>query len=593
MLSSISLNSIELRNGTAPGLGSPQVYLGRKNHHPMFAKRVYLLALMALIGQRAAFPQAAGEGLWPAWDAKLLEDHLQRNSANLEPGFASALAGDSLRMGVVLLNGQCTGTFISSSGLFITNHHCVMEGVAKSDRRGENWIKGGFWAKDRAGERKLENMEACVLLGTKDVTLELKGGDLERRMAALEAEMAGNSGQRVVIKSFDEGQKLIAFTYSIFQDLRLVGIPPESVARLGGEESYGKWPMAAADFALIRVYSPEKGKSNSFIPYRPRHWFQPSRADRKAGIPATAIGFPGHTTMYQSSWEVRAQTNLVMPVQIRMSGAVRDVLHQQMSRSRVVEREYGSIFRALTLSGKSISVLHASLLGQDLAGQRMLEEQQWLAVANEMEKGEIQALYAGLEDLHGKFAVLQSQSVALRLLVNWSGILRTAKACEDLSLPVNGQSGQRLWAHSAKMARLQVRQHFHTDHPATDQRILAALAKATTSILAADNQPPMLLKAKRHYKGDFDRWAAHFCKVSAFASESDALALIDGLAPNATRKLERDPAYRLLQDISRWHEQQLSTGLRPWRQSWQDCSVITFVCVYVMESNIIQMQMAP
>jgi hypothetical protein len=213
MLSSISLNSIELRNGTAPGLGSPQVYLGRKNHHPMFAKRMYLLALMALLGQRAAFPQAAGEGLWPAWDAKLLEDHLQRNSANLEPGFASALAGDSLRMGVVLLNGQCTGTFISSSGLFITNHHCVMEGVAKSDRRGENWIKEGFWAKDRAGERKLENMEACVLLGTKDVTLELKGGDLERRMAALEAEMAGNSGQRVVIKSFDEGQKLIAFTY--------------------------------------------------------------------------------------------------------------------------------------------------------------------------------------------------------------------------------------------------------------------------------------------------------------------------------------------------------------------------------------------
>ena len=50
--------------------------------------------------------------------------------------------------------GGCTGSFISNSGLIITNHHCVFSSVASVSSSENNYLENGFYASKNEAEIK-------------------------------------------------------------------------------------------------------------------------------------------------------------------------------------------------------------------------------------------------------------------------------------------------------------------------------------------------------------------------------------------------------------------------------------------------------
>ena len=233
--------------------------------------------------------------------------------------------GISLKDAVVRFGGGCTGEEISSEGLVLTNHHCGFNQIQSHSSVEHNYLEDGFWAMSK--EEELPNPELTVTFVEKieDVTdfvkasLErdkendvdgvffLSPGYLNKLAIELVGEeyLANNKGVEVEIAPFFEGNQYYMFTKKIYSDVRLVGAPPMSIGKFGGDTDNYTWPRHSADFALFRIYADKEGNpaeySQDNIPLKPKRWFTISTAGVEANDFAMLMGFPGSTNKYYTS----------------------------------------------------------------------------------------------------------------------------------------------------------------------------------------------------------------------------------------------------------------------------------------------------
>jgi hypothetical protein len=57
------------------------------------------------------------------------------------------------------------------------------------------------------------------------------------------------------IYSMFKGNQYIMYVYKTYRDIRLVGAPPESVGKFGGDTDNWEWPRHTGDFSVFRVYA--------------------------------------------------------------------------------------------------------------------------------------------------------------------------------------------------------------------------------------------------------------------------------------------------------------------------------------------------
>ena len=80
----------------------------------------------------------------------------------------------------------------------------------------------------------------------------------------------------VVIKSFFEGNEYYMFVYEVYKDVRLVGAPPSSIGKYGGDTDNWMWPRHTGDFSIFRIYTAPDGSpaeySEENIPLKPKHF---------------------------------------------------------------------------------------------------------------------------------------------------------------------------------------------------------------------------------------------------------------------------------------------------------------------------------
>ena len=78
---------------------------------------------------------------------------------------------DNLRLATVRLNnGVGSGSFVSASGLILTNQHLVAGCIAKLSGKDHDYTTDGFYAASQAAELACPGLEASVLLTMEDVT---------------------------------------------------------------------------------------------------------------------------------------------------------------------------------------------------------------------------------------------------------------------------------------------------------------------------------------------------------------------------------------------------------------------------------------
>mgnify|MGYP006270729639 FL=1 len=216
---------------------------------------------------------------------------------------------DRARLGALRIPG-CSASFVSASGLVLTNHHCAREHVTAVQRAGESLAEEGFYATSVDRERRVPGLYADQLVRVEDVTAAVDSAlaeaqtDAERAdrrqeairqiQARLEAETEGAS-TRVDVTALYSGARHVAHVYRRYTDVRLVFAPEEALGYFGGDTDNFTYPRYALDMAFLRVYA-EDG-----TPLVPEHHFQWAGQGADRGEPVFVVGNPGSTLRLETA----------------------------------------------------------------------------------------------------------------------------------------------------------------------------------------------------------------------------------------------------------------------------------------------------
>ena len=215
--------------------------------------------------------------------------------------------------------GGCTGSFISNTGLIITNHHCVFSQVAAASSSKNNYLENGFYADEESKEIKTtlpckitqsyEDVSARVLYGIRsEMDAITKQKTIKNNSLKIEEEEQKKYPQlSVEISEMLVGKNYTLFRYKTLNDVRLVYVPPKNIGKFGGETDNWEWPRHNADFSVVRAY--ENG-----IPYEPESHLEINPAGTKEGDFTFILGYPGRTFRNQTAEFLDYQNNYVLPI---------------------------------------------------------------------------------------------------------------------------------------------------------------------------------------------------------------------------------------------------------------------------------------
>ena len=300
------------------------------------------------------------EGMWlPNLIKNINEQDLQSSGLKLTAEDLYSINNSSIKDAIVSLSwGSCTGEMISSEGLMLTNHHCAYGYIQDHSSIENDYIKNGFWAMKKTEELPNEGLSASFLISIEEVTdsiaLELndkmsesernkKIKELSKKIIDYKSTEEGYSHQ---IKSFYGGNKFYLLTYETFKDVRLVGAPPSSIGKFGGDTDNWMWPRHTGDFALYRVYCGPDGKPAEFskdnIPYKPKHHL-PIQLDGVENNDFTMIfGYPGSTDRYLTSYGVKNALDIKNPTIVDIRNKKLAIIKAGMDSDQKTKIQYAA-----------------------------------------------------------------------------------------------------------------------------------------------------------------------------------------------------------------------------------------------------------
>nr|WP_287424261.1 S46 family peptidase [Candidatus Brachybacter algidus] len=218
------------------------------------------------------FKSFADEGMWlPMLLGQQVYNEMVKKGLKLTKDQLYNINKASLKDAIIIFGGGCTGEIVSAEGLIFTNHHCGYDAIASASTVDHNYLADGFYAKNK-GEEIPTNLSVQFLLRIDDVTKEvmdsLKGLSgterLQKQSAVLAAinKRMSDASQNIEtrVNSLFKGNQFLAFVYQRYTDVRLVGAPPESVGKFGGDTDNWEWPRHTGDFSVFQVYTNADGK---------------------------------------------------------------------------------------------------------------------------------------------------------------------------------------------------------------------------------------------------------------------------------------------------------------------------------------------
>ncbi len=329
-------------------------------------KSILLAALLAVVMQ----PLKADEGMWlPALISQRIED-MQAKGLKLSAEDIYSVNQASLKDAVVLFGSGCTGELVSDQGLLFTNHHCGYSYIQKHSSVEHDYLKDGFWALNRGEElpnpgltvRFLERMEdvtAQVLKGYKPGKMdELDRIKIVRKNSEKLKEQAVKDGKglKASVEALYYGNQYFLFVFREYTDVRLVGAPPSSIGKFGGETDNWMWPRHTGDFSIFRIYA---GKDNlpadyseDNIPYTPKKSLKISRAGVKEGDFTFVYGCPGSTQEYVHSEAVKYISEVSDPEKIALRTTRLQIMKKYMDKSQAVRIQYSSKYAGVANAWK-------------------------------------------------------------------------------------------------------------------------------------------------------------------------------------------------------------------------------------------------
>ena len=328
-------------------------------HKGFFRNALGALTVTLTLGIIAETTASADEGMWlPSLISERIGD-MQSKGFRLSAEDIYSVNQASLKDAVVLFGRGCTGEVVSAEGLLLTNHHCGYSQIQKHSSVEHDYLRDGFWALTRKEElpnkgltvsflERMEDVTSRVLEGVTPALTETKRDSIVKANTVRLVKEATSEGRglRATVESLYYGNQYFLFLYREYSDVRLVGAPPSSIGKFGGDTDNWMWPRHTGDFSIFRIYADNDNNpaeySEDNVPYTPKKFFKISLGGVQEGDFTFVYGFPGRTQEYIMSEGVRYVSEVSDPAKIALRTMRLDIQRKYMSQSQKVRIQYSS-----------------------------------------------------------------------------------------------------------------------------------------------------------------------------------------------------------------------------------------------------------
>jgi hypothetical protein len=442
---------------------------------------VIILALGAFVSARAT------EGMWIPALLSAVEGDMQDMGLKLTAEDIYSINRSSLKDAIVQFGGGCTASVISDRGLLLTNHHCGFGQIQSHSSLERDILKDGFWAMSMAEELTNPGLTAMFIVRIEDVTDSVQaaralGPEAEKAMRErLAAAATAGTDHDAVVRDFLYGNQQFVIVTRTFKDVRLVGAPPSSIGKFGGDTDNWVWPRHTGDFSLFRIYSGPDGApaepSDENIPLDPAHHLPVSMHGVDEGDFTMVFGFPGTTERYIPSVQVQHLIETLNPVRIGMRSASLDIINSAMRSDDATRIAYAAKQSRIANAWKKWIGQNEGLIDFGAVAEKRKAQ---IELGKAVRQQGLADYSTVVGDLTKDFAALQPYLEARSLFIEWfyygPEILRWADRVGDIL----DMAGDKAVSDSAFDARaeevLAAALKFYPDYrAAVDMKVFAAV----------------------------------------------------------------------------------------------------------------------
>lgn len=503
----------------------------------------------------------ADEGMWLLYMlGDQVYNEMVKKGLKLTKEQLYSLNKPSIKDAIVIFGGGCTGEIVSKEGLVFTNHHCGYSAIAAASTVENNYLRDGFYAKSKAEEIPAPSLSVQFLVRIDDVTKEvedalkgLSGAERATKLQAISNDIVkrttdGNNLEARVVPFFRNNQYLL-FVYERYRDVRLVGTPPESIGKFGGDTDNWEWPRHTGDFAVFRVYMSKDGKAAAYapdnVPYIPKYYLNVSTKGVKENDYAMILGYPGSTNRYETSWGVKIKTEIENPAIVNLRDARLKLMFEEMKKSDAVRLQLASSYAAIANYWKFFDGEAQQLLKYDVFGQKKAEEEKFIQWAKG--KPEYAQVFAEYEKAYKEWWPYTKQRIYLNEGILGSPLAAYAASWQALETALTRDNPSADEINRVVESLKRTRTIFlQNENKASDQNIIAATSRMFYTDIESAQHPAEFYTRLRTGYGDlsdeqtYKKFAADvFSKTMVF----DDAKWEAFMAKPEVSVLRDDPAY--------------------------------------------------
>jgi hypothetical protein len=502
----------------------------------------------------------ADEGMWfLMFIDRLNHRDMQKMGLQLTAEEIYSINNSSLKDAVVQFNGGCTAELISKDGLLLTNHHCGFDAIAELSTPEHDYLTNGFWAADRSQELKPKSLYVRFFVRMDDCTKRImsKVSDnmteaerdkiIKDEIALIEKENSEGGKYVVSVRSFFQGNEFYFFVYQDFKDVRLVGTPPNSIGKFGGDTDNWEWPRHTGDFSMFRVYADANGNPADFsttnLPLHPKHHLPINLNGVKEGDFAMIMGYPGRTNRWLPAGGIDQNVKYAYPAWVEASKTAMDAMKVYMDKDDNVRLNYASKYARTANYWKNRQGMIDALTKFQTAAAKAKNEAKFDAWAN---KPENKAKYGSVvTTLNNFYSATNDKSRH----DNYLSILFRNSEYAAISRGMGAQLMAYAKADATKRAAMKadlvaaINEFFETTYGPTEMEILI---NGLNLYAAKANYELANGVAAMYADGSTANEVRAMCAMSILVSRNGMLAFLE--APSEGQ-LTNDPLYKLSSDI--------------------------------------------
>ena len=510
-------------------------------------KKLFLLLAAACV----TFSAAADEGMWMLpYLQKMNAKDMKARGCKLSAEEIYSMNNSSLKDAIVIFGGGCTGEIVSPEGLLFTNHHCGYGSIQALSSVEHDYLKNGFWAMSRAEEIPAPGLKVRFIRKIVDVTSDvlgavpdIAGGEERSRLVAEHVEAVTsrfeteNPGMEISVKPFFGGNQFFAFVIEVFSDVRLVGTPPTSIGKFGGDTDNWMWPRHTGDFSVFRVYAGPDNKPADYAPenrpYKAEKFLKVSLNGYDEADFAMIMGFPGSTQRYMTSYEIDRMLEVENPQRIFIRGERQAILKEDMAASDKVRIQYASKYAESSNYWKNSIGMSRGIKRLDVKGRKQEQEaafRAWAAKNTLPTEGYVDALDKIRESVEENLSAFASRQYLQEAFLRAVEILTPAR----YALSLKGEELENAL------------KGFYKDYNMpTDRRVAKRMFRIVKE--NCKELPSVFAEViDKEFGGDTDAYVDYLYDNSVLADETQALA-----AAASGKDFAKDPAVLLSRSVAK------------------------------------------